>query len=101
MEGYSLANGECIADADSSCVGNRKYKNGVCEDFCHEKCKSCTDIWTECKECADLYVREGGDCVMENDPLNILSKIRPFLALFRSSGVKSFLFVVSDLRLYE
>ena len=46
-------------------------------------------------------MREGGDCVMSNGLLSIISKIRPFLALLRSSGVKSFLFVVSDLRLYE
>ena len=38
---------------------------------------------------------------MNNGPLNILSRIRPFLVLLRGSGIKSFLFVVSDLRLYE
>ena len=38
---------------------------------------------------------------MNNGPLNIVSRIRPFLVLLRGSGIKAFLFVVSDLRLYE
>ena len=38
---------------------------------------------------------------MSNGPLNIVSKIRPFLVLLCGSGIKAFLFVVSDLRLYE
>ena len=100
VAGYNLQNGNCSSPS-TPCVGNRKYKNGVCEEFCHEKCKSCGDTWTECTECADLYVREGGDCVMNDDPLTILSKIRPFIVLLRSSGIKTFLFILADLRLYE
>ena len=38
---------------------------------------------------------------MSNGPLNIIARIRPFLVLLRGSGIKAFLFVVSDLRLYE
>ena len=38
---------------------------------------------------------------MNNGPLNTFSKIRPVLVLLRGSGIKAFLFVVSDLRLYE
>ena len=39
--------------------------------------------------------------MINNGPLNIIAKIRPFLVLLRGSGIKAFLFVVSDLRLYE
>ena len=38
---------------------------------------------------------------MNNGPLNIIARIRPFLTLLRGSGIKAFLFIVSDLRLYE
>ena len=38
---------------------------------------------------------------MNNGPLTIASKVRPILILLRGSGIKAFLFVLSDLRLYE
>ena len=38
---------------------------------------------------------------MKNAPLNVLARIRPFLVLLRNSGIKTFLFVIADLRLYE
>ena len=38
---------------------------------------------------------------MKNAPLDIISRVRPFLVLLRGSGIKTFLFVLSDLRLYE
>ena len=104
VEGYSVQGGDCLPSTDHSgnpCVGNRKFKNGVCEEFCHSKCEVCTEVWDECIECADLYTREEGDCVMNNTPLNVITKAKPFLALLRGSGIKAFLFVVSDLRLYE
>ena len=82
-------------------MDKRTYKNGVCEEFCHEKCLTCGDTWTNCTGCSDLYMRVGGDCVLRSEHLSILIKIRPFLVLLRSSGIKSFLFIVADLRLYE
>ena len=38
---------------------------------------------------------------MKNAPLNVLARIRPFLVLLRNSGIKTFLFIIADLRLYE
>ena len=38
---------------------------------------------------------------MNNAPLDAITKAKPMLVLLRGSGIKAFLFVVSDLRLYE
>ena len=53
-------------------------------------------------ECADFYrMKERGSCVLNDDKLDLITKIRPFLNFIRRKGIKSMFLAVDDLWLYE
>ena len=71
MSGYHIEGGYCIVDVPTSqnsvifCAGNKTIVKGVCEQFCHDACKACSDLWTECIECSDFYIKDDqGNCVI-------------------------------------
>ena len=71
MSGYHIEGGYCVVDVPTSqnsvifCAGNKTIVKGVCEQFCHDACKACSDVWTECIECSNFYIKnDQGNCVI-------------------------------------
>ena len=55
IAGYKLVSGECISLdtlSISYCVNNVFIADGVCEVYCHRKCKTCDKTRYDCVECA-------------------------------------------------
>ena len=83
------------------CVQN-KLKEGVCEVYCDESCKSCNQTKYDCIECAEFYTKsEEGVCVVESQTLSIIKDIRPLLNVLKRRGLKFLFLAVDDLWLYQ
>lgn len=84
------------------CTGGITIMDGICEQFCHDKCRSCTEVWTECVECADFYIKDDqGNCVIENGVLSAVTVARPILNLLKGKAFTNLFFAISDLRFYD
>ena len=83
-------------------MNNVRLHGGVCEEYCHRKCKSCISERTECHECADYYAKDGnGDCVVESGILNAAVVSRPLFNFIKRKGIRTLFFLVDDLWLYN
>ena len=86
----------------TQCVGNVVLKNNICAEYCHKKCKTCNQTRTDCYECADFYKRDqNGECVLKNEVLSLLEKVRPFLNFIKRRGLKAMFLAIDDLWLYN
>ena len=45
--GYILKGTYCFPKP-TQCMGNVVLKGDVCEEYCHKKCKTCNQTWTDC-----------------------------------------------------
>ena len=107
--GYHVEGGYCVADTPTSnsisvifCAGNKTIAEGVCEQFCHDKCQTCTDVWTECIECSEFYIKDdNGNCVIENGALSLATTARPIMNLLKGKAFTNLFFAISDLRFYS
>lgn len=100
-DGYVL-NGVTCVPRPTNCVKNIYLHGDVCEQYCHKKCKTCNQTWTDCYECADYYSRnEEGKCVIADKTVEFLRKARGLFNLVRKKGFKFFFLSLDDLWLYN
>ena len=102
--GYILNGSTCVLlnQSLSHCVKNVFIKGDICKEYCDEKCKTCNQTRNDCYECSEFYIKNSaGDCVMKNDVLEMITKVRPFLNFMRRKGLKSMFAAVDDIWLYN
>ena len=84
------------------CVNDMMTKEGICLEYCDEKCKTCSEPKTNCTECADFYVMdENGECVFASKTLEALKDARPLINAVRRRGFKWIFMMVDGLWLYQ
>ena len=101
MEEYSLEGGKCIRNP-TRCVQNIFINDGICKEYCDQRCKTCNQTRYDCVECAEFYKRDGnGECVIENPNLSIFVSVRPFLNVLKKRGHRWVFMVIDELWLYQ
>lgn len=86
----------------SQCVGDEWESKVVCSEYCSRECGACWDVKDDCASCAEFYTMDGsGECVIENEVLNIMNKCRPFFNFIRRGAFKYLFLLLDDLWLYE
>ena len=84
------------------CVQQKINKEGICEVYCDEACKSCNQTRYDCVECAEFYAKdEEGRCVVGSQVLSVFKGIRPFLNVLKLRGHKFLFVALDDLWLYH
>ena len=99
-QGYKLQNGRCLRT--SQCVQNRFAYKDICEEYCHERCRSCNQSRTDCIECSDAYTMdEYGQCIPENGAYSLTQRAMFFVGFMRRRGLKAMLLALDDLWFYN
>ena len=84
------------------CVQNIFVGDGVCQEYCDRRCKTCNRTRTDCVECSDFYTKDGnGECVVASRSLFLFVSVRPFLNVVKKRGHRWMFMAIDDLWLYQ
>ena len=95
-----VVEGKCEPQIEM-CVDD-KMADGICLEYCDQKCRSCSQTKTNCTECADFYVmNDDGACVIESKALEVIKDVRPLINAIKRRGFKWIFMMVDGLWLYQ